>query len=61
MPLIIVTGLPCSGKTNRTIELKEHFEKRFQDNELSRKVEIITEHDTIIKMGYDKNEFYAGQ
>jgi len=61
MPLIIVTGFPCSGKTNRTIELKEYFEKRFQDNEPSRKVEIITEHDTIIKMGYDKNEFYAGQ
>jgi protein KTI12 len=59
MPLIIVTGFPCSGKTNRSIELKDHFEKRFQDNE--RKVEIITEYDTIIKMGYDKNAFYAGQ
>ncbi|KAH0947376.1 hypothetical protein HN011_008496 [Eciton burchellii] len=57
MPLIIVTGFPCSGKTNRSIELKDHFEKRFQDNE--RKVEIITEYDTIIKMGYDKNAFYA--
>jgi len=58
MPLIIVTGFPCSGKTSRSIELKKHFEEKFQNSD--RKVEIITEHDTIIKMGYDKNAFYAG-
>ncbi|EZA49589.1 hypothetical protein DMN91_005673 [Ooceraea biroi] len=56
MPLILITGIPSSGKTTRSLELKEYFEKRFQDR---RKVEIISEYDTIIKTGYDKNTFYA--
>lgn len=55
MPLIIITGLPNSGKTTRGIELKNYFE-----NVHNKKVEIISELQTIVKAGYDKNTFYAG-
>ncbi|XP_078034903.1 protein KTI12 homolog [Augochlora pura] len=54
MPLIIVTGIPCSGKTTRTTELKEYFE-----NKVNKRVEIINEIDVVTKAGYDKNTFYA--
>ncbi|XP_008560096.1 protein KTI12 homolog [Microplitis demolitor] len=54
MPLIIITGLPNSGKTTRGIELKNYFE-----NVHNKKVEIISELQTIVKAGYDKNTFYA--
>lgn len=56
MPLIIITGIPCSGKTTRCTELKEYFE-----NKANKKVEIIRETDFVSKAGFDKNTFYAGQ
>lgn len=49
-----MTGIPCSGKTTRTLQLKEYFE-----NKAGKHVEIISEIDTITKAGYDKNSFYA--
>lgn len=55
MPLIIMTGIPCSGKTTRTNQLKDYFEKRGQ------KCEIVSEIDAITKAGYDVNTFYAGK
>lgn len=55
MPLIIITGIPSSGKSTRTAELKIFLEK-----EHGKKVEIIDEIKTIVKAGYDKNSFYAG-
>lgn len=58
MPLIVITGNPCSGKTSRSLELKEYFEKRLRNGQ---NVEIVSETDAIIKAGYDKNVFYAGQ
>ncbi|XP_032668076.1 protein KTI12 homolog [Odontomachus brunneus] len=57
MPLIVITGNPCSGKTTRSLELKNYFEKRLKGTEQS--VEIISESDAIITAGYDKNMFYA--
>jgi len=59
MPLIIVTGGPCSGKTTRSLELKKYFEDKLKNS--GQNVEIISEHDAIIKAGYDKNVFYAGK
>lgn len=56
MPLIVITGNPCSGKTSRSLELKEYFEKRLRNGQ---NVEIVSETDAIIKAGYDKNVFYA--
>lgn len=54
MPLVIITGIPCSGKTTRTTEVKEYFENN------GKRVEIINEIDVLTKIGYDKNTFYAG-
>ncbi|XP_011500545.1 PREDICTED: protein KTI12 homolog [Ceratosolen solmsi marchali] len=54
MPLIIMTGIPCSGKTNRTNELKKFFEM-----EKGRKVTIISEEEMIQKAMFDKNNFYS--
>lgn len=59
MPLIIVTGGPCSGKTTRSLELKKYFENRLKNS--GQNIEIISEYDAIIKAGYDKNAFYAGK
>lgn len=55
MPLIILTGIPSSGKTTRANELKDYFESK-----RDKKVEIISEVDAIVKAGYDKNKFYSG-
>lgn len=54
MPLIIITGIPCSSKTTRTLQLKEYFE-----NEMKKRVDIINEIDVIYKTGYDRNSFYS--
>lgn len=54
MPLIVITGLPCSGKTKRTLELKEFFETK----QLT--VTIISEDAAIQKAGYNKNTYFAG-
>ncbi|XP_049882844.1 protein KTI12 homolog [Pectinophora gossypiella] len=53
MPLVIICGTPVSGKTTRTQELKEYFEKTHKKH-----VEIVSEAEAIKKLGYDKNETY---
>ncbi|KAF7274384.1 hypothetical protein GWI33_012952 [Rhynchophorus ferrugineus] len=53
MPLIVVTGVPCSGKTTRAEELKRFFEAQ------GKEVHIISEYSQIVKAGFDKNAFYA--
>lgn len=57
MPLIVVTGIPCSGKTTRSLELKNHFEEKLKDS--GQNVEIISESDAIIQAGHDKNVYFA--
>ncbi|XP_063985863.1 protein KTI12 homolog [Diachasmimorpha longicaudata] len=52
MPLIIITGIPSSGKTSRTQELKSFFSDK------NKKVEIVSESDLVIKGGFIKNDFY---
>lgn len=59
MPLIVVTGIPCSGKTTRSIELKNYFEEKLKDS--GQNVEIISEGDAITQAGYDKNVYFAGK
>jgi tRNA uridine 5-carbamoylmethylation protein Kti12 len=51
-----MTGIPCSGKTNRTNELKKFFEM-----EKGKKVTIISEEEMIQKAMFDKNNFYTGK
>ncbi|CAH2084066.1 unnamed protein product [Euphydryas editha] len=53
MPLIIICGTPVSGKTTRAIQLKEFFEKAHNKH-----VEIVSEEEAILKLGYEKNSTY---
>lgn len=52
MPLIIITGLPASGKTHRTSELKAFFADK------GKTVRIVSENSAIPKAGYRKNEYF---
>ena len=51
-----MTGIPCSGKTTRTLELKKYFETTKE-----KKVNVISEIDVITKASYDRNSFYSGK
>lgn len=59
MPLIVLTGTPCSGKTTRSIELKTYFEEKLKGS--GQNVEIISENDAIVQAGYDRNVYFAGK
>lgn len=48
-----MSGIPCSGKTTRALELKTYFE------DLGKQVHIVSENEQISKAGFEKNEFYA--
>ncbi|KAL0968289.1 hypothetical protein UPYG_G00264870 [Umbra pygmaea] len=50
MPLIVMCGFPCSGKTRRAVELKEYF-----DQNTDKKVHIVGD----ATLGIDKNSVYA--
>ncbi|XP_057672706.1 protein KTI12 homolog [Diorhabda carinulata] len=52
MPLVVVTGVPSSGKTTRSLELLKFFEQQ------GKEVHIISELDHILKAGFEKNSFY---
>ncbi|KAG8440173.1 hypothetical protein GDO86_006104 [Hymenochirus boettgeri] len=49
MPLVVLCGFPCSGKSSRAKELKEHLEKS------GRKIHIVGDH----ILGVDRNDVYA--
>ncbi|KAE8617062.1 hypothetical protein XENTR_v10008972 [Xenopus tropicalis] len=49
MPLVVLCGFPCSGKSSRSQELQEHLEQS------GRKVHIIGDH----VLGVDRNAVYA--
>lgn len=53
MPLIIVCGTPVTGKTTRATELKQFFE-----NVHKKQVEIVSEDEAIVKLGYEKTSTY---
>ncbi|KAM5169864.1 protein KTI12 homolog isoform 2-T3 [Mantella aurantiaca] len=50
MPLVILCGFPCSGKSRRSLEVKEHLEHA------GRRVHIIGD----AALAEDKNSVYAG-
>lgn len=52
MPLIIITGLPASGKTHRTNQLKAFFAEK------GKTVRIVSENSAIPKAGFGKNEYF---
>ncbi|XP_053573239.1 protein KTI12 homolog [Bombina bombina] len=49
MPLVVLCGFPCSGKSSRALELQIHLEQ------CGRKVVIISDHE----LGVDRNAVYA--
>lgn len=53
MPLIIICGLPSSGKTFRTKQLHKYF------TELGKTVRVVSENDLIPKAGFLKNEYFS--
>ncbi|XP_066603035.1 protein KTI12 homolog [Prorops nasuta] len=54
MPLVIITGIPCSGKTKRTFELVQYFQ-----NELHKNVSVISEMEEVHRAGYEKNSYFS--
>lgn len=54
MPLIILSGLPSSGKSYRANELKEYFSAS-----KDKVVKIISENEAVPRAGYAKNEYFA--
>ncbi|RZC41172.1 KTI12 -like protein [Asbolus verrucosus] len=53
MPLIVITGIPSSGKTTRGNELKEFLESR------GKEVHLVSENEQIIKANFEKNQLYS--
>lgn len=54
MPLIVITGIPSSGKTTRAEELQKHFTEQGKD------VLIVSEQMEYEKANFAKNVFYNG-
>lgn len=52
MPLIVMCGYPCSGKTRRAEELKVYFEER-----CDRKVHVVGDG----AVDVERNTVYAGE
>lgn len=52
MPLIVICGYPCSGKTRRAVQLKAYFEEK-----CDKKVFIVGDG----ALDVDRNTVYAGK
>lgn len=55
MPLILMVGLPSSGKTTRAREIQKYFVEH-----QSREVVLISDNDIISQMNIDKNVLFLG-
>lgn len=53
MPLIIVTGLPSSGKSKTALDLKQYLERRLREENDNRIVRIVTDSDNLDWEGRD--------
>ncbi|KAK9502495.1 hypothetical protein O3M35_011265 [Rhynocoris fuscipes] len=53
MPLILIVGLPCSGKTTRAKEIQKFFTETYKKS-----VHIVSENDVITNKNFDKNAVY---
>lgn len=53
MPLIIISGLPSSGKSTRALQLQEFFTKQ------GKVTKIVNENVAIPKAEFQKNEYFA--
>lgn len=53
MPIVVVTGLPASGKSTRARQLEEYLVSK------GKKVRLISENEAVPKALYEKNAFFA--
>lgn len=56
MPLILITGIPSSGKSTRALEIKSYFE-----DVRERTVHLVNENDIITASGTKKNVIFLGK
>ncbi|KAH8294436.1 hypothetical protein KR018_000429 [Drosophila ironensis] len=49
MPIVVVTGLPASGKSTRSRQLRQHFETQ------GKRVHLISENEAVPKALFEKN------
>ena len=56
MPLILITGIPSSGKSTRALQIKSFFEDKQE-----RTVHIVSENDIIASSGIEKNVIFLGK
>lgn len=54
MPLIVICGVPGSGKTTRANELREYFEVQKE-----KVVHVVSENEIVESSGRNKNEIYG--
>lgn len=54
MPLIVICGVPGSGKTTRANELREYFEVQKE-----KVVHVVSENEIVDSSGRNKNEIYG--
>ena len=55
MPLVVITGIPSSGKSKRASQLKEYLE---QDHKKT--VHIVSDNEVISSSNMSKNALYKG-
>lgn len=55
MPLVVITGIPASGKSTRAAQIKEYLEK-----EHNKTVHIVSENEVITSTNLNKNALYLG-
>lgn len=53
MPIIVISGLPASGKSTKARELQEYFVSR------DKKVHLISENVAVPKALFEKNAFFG--
>lgn len=56
MPLILITGIPSSGKSTRALEIKSFFEDVHE-----RTVHLVNENNIITASGTQKNVIFLGK
>lgn len=55
MPLILMVGLPSSGKTTRALEIQKYFKKE------QKEVILISDNEVISQMNINKNVLFLGK
>ena len=45
MALLVVTGLPSSGRSTRVAEIQRHFDDRIRDSAQFKRVVVLTDDD----------------